>query len=289
MDPVIIVHGGAWDIPPDLLEPSISGVERAAREGLKLLQEGRSALDAVERAVALMEDDPTFDAGVGSVLNVEGYVEMDAIIVDGSSLRFGSVAAVRRVRNPVSLARAIMDEMDEMMFVSEGAEKVALELGFELVDPEELIVERELEAWKRRVSRFRGTVGAVALDSRGRIAAATSTGGMPLKRPGRVGDTPLIGCGAYANELGGASSTGQGEPIMRVMLSKLAVDFLDRGLHPTEAARRSLSIMADRTGGWGGIIVLDREGRVGYAHTSRRMAVAYSLDGEVIAKISSLE
>ncbi len=289
MDPVIIVHGGAWDIPPDLLEPSISGVERAAREGFKLLQEGRSALDAVERAVVLMEDDPTFDAGVGSVLNIEGYVELDAIIVDGSSLKFGSVAAVRRVKNPVSLARAIMDEMDEMMFVSAGAERIALELGFELVDPEELIVKRELEAWKRRISRLRGTVGAVALDSSGKVAAATSTGGIPLKKPGRVGDTPLIGCGAYANELGGASSTGQGEPIMRVMLSRLAVDFLERGLHPTEAARRSLSIMADRTGGWGGIIVLDRMGRVGYAHTSRRMAVAYSLGGDIVAKISSLE
>jgi len=238
LDPAIIVHGGAWDIPPDLLEPSVLGVERAAREGFKLLQEGYSALDAVEQAVAIMEDDPTFDAGVGSVLNLEGYVELDAIIVDGASLRFGSVAAVRRIRNPVSLARAVMEEMKEMMFVSEGAERVALELGFELIDPEELIVEREREAWKRRISRARGTVGAVALDTNGRIAAATSTGGVPLKRPGRVGDTPLIGCGAYANELGGASSTGQGEPIMRVMLSKLAVDFLARGLHPTEAAQR---------------------------------------------------
>ncbi len=289
MDPVIVVHGGAWDIPPDLLEPSVLGVERAAREGFRLLQEGHSALDAVERAVAIMEDDPTFDAGVGSVLNMEGYVELDAIIVDGASLRFGSVAAVRRIKNPVSLARAIMEEMEEMMFVSDGAERVALDLGFELIDPEELIVEREREAWRRRVSRMRGTVGAVALDSSGRIAAATSTGGVPLKRPGRVGDTPLIGCGAYANELGGASSTGQGEPIMRVMLSKLAVDFLARGLHPTEAAQRSLSFMADRTGGWGGIIVLDHKGRVGYAHTSRRMAVAYSIDGDVVAKISSLE
>ncbi len=289
MDPVIIVHGGAWDIPPDLLEPSILGVERAAQEGLKLMQKGGSALDAVERTVAIMEDDPTFDAGVGSVLNIEGYVELDAIIVDGASLKFGSVAAVRRVKNPISLARAIMERTEEMMFVSEGAERIALELGFELIDPEELIVERERRAWERRMSRIRGTVGAVALDSSGRIAAATSTGGVPLKRPGRVGDTPLIGCGAYANELGGASSTGQGEPIMRVMLSKLSVDFLVRGSHPTEAARRSLSFMADRTGGWGGIIVLDREGRVGYAHTSKRMAVAYSVDGEVVAKISSLE
>ncbi len=288
MDPVIVVHGGAWDIPPGLLEPSILGVRRAASEGYRMLETGASALDAVERAVMVMEDDPAFNAGVGSVLNEEGQVEMDAMVMDGSSLKFGSVAAVRRVKNPISLARAIMERTSDLMFVSEGAERVAMELGIPLVDPRTLIVERQLRTWRERSSKQEGTVGAVAIDRDGRIAAATSTGGKPMKKPGRVGDTPLIGCGAYANGIGGASSTGQGGPIMRVMLSRLAVDMLT-GLDPIEAARRSLSVMADRTGGWGGIIVLDRRGRIGYAHTSKRMAVAYSMGGEIVAKISSLE
>ena len=288
MDPVIVVHGGAWDIPPGLLEPSILCVRRAASEGYRMLETGASALDAVERAVMVMEDDPAFNAGVGSVLNEEGQVEMDAMVMDGSSLKFGSVAAVRRVKNPISLARAIMERTSDLMFVSEGAERVAMELGIPLVDPRTLIVERQLRTWRERSSKQEGTVGAVAIDRDGRIAAATSTGGKPMKKPGRVGDTPLIGCGAYANGIGGASSTGQGGPIMRVMLSRLAVDMLT-GLDPIEAARRSLSVMADRTGGWGGIIVLDRRGRIGYAHTSKRMAVAYSMGGEIVAKISSLE
>ncbi len=288
MDPVIVVHGGAWDIPPGLLEPSILGVRRAASEGYRMLETGASALDAVERAVMVMEDDPAFNAGVGSVLNEGGQVEMDAMVMDGSSLKFGSVAAVRRVKNPISLARAIMERTSDLMFVSEGAERVAMELGIPLVDPRTLIVERQLRTWRERSSKQEGTVGAVAIDRDGRIAAATSTGGKPMKKPGRVGDTPLIGCGAYANGIGGASSTGQGGPIMRVMLSRLAVDMLT-GLDPIEAARRSLSVMADRTGGWGGIIVLDRRGRIGYAHTSKRMAVAYSMGGEIVAKISSLE
>ncbi len=288
MDPVIVVHGGAWDIPPGLLEPSILGVRRAASEGYRMLETGASALDAVERAVMVMEDDPAFNAGVGSVLNEGGQVEMDAMVMDGSSLKFGSVAAVRRVKNPISLARAIMERTSDLMFVSEGAERVAMELGIPLVDPRTLIVERQLRTWRERSSKQEGTVGAVAIDREGQTAAATPTGGKPTKKPGRVGDTPLIGCGAYANGIGGASSTGQGGPIMRVMLSRLAVDMLT-GLDPIEAARRSLSVMADRTGGWGGIIVLDRRGRIGYAHTSKRMAVAYSMGGEIVAKISSLE
>ncbi|MCD6348233.1 MAG: isoaspartyl peptidase/L-asparaginase [Candidatus Korarchaeota archaeon] len=284
--PAIIVHGGAWDLPDHLLEPSIKGVEKAAKEGYRILKEGGSAVDAVERAVIVMEDDPTFDAGVGSVLNEEGYVEMDAIIVDGSALKFGSVAAVRRVKNPVSLARAIMERTENHMFVAEGAEKLALELGLKLVDPKELIVERELRAWKKRRS---GTVGAVAVDLKGRVAAATSTGGTPMKKPGRVGDTPLIGCGAYANEIGGASATGEGEPIMRIMLSRLALDILSMGSSPTDAASRALSFMMAKTGGLGGLIVLDVDGRIGYAHTARRMPIAYDIDGDVVAKVSLLD
>jgi len=293
LDRVVIVHGGAWDTPNDLFEERIKGVERAAREALGVLDSGGSALDAVERAVKVMEDDPNFNAGIGSALNEEGFVELDAIIVDGSSLNFGSVAAVRRIKNPISLARAIMERTHNNMYVAEGAEKIAIELGFQLIDPRELITKRRLETWRRKKSgnNVFSTVGAVALDSDGNIAAATSTGGIPFKKPGRVGDSPLIGCGAFADrEIGGASATGQGEAIMRVLLSKLAVDILSMGASPADAAKRALSIMRGKIRGKGGLILVDKHGRVGYAHTSRRMAVAYSTrEGDVIATISSIE
>ncbi len=175
------------------------------------------------------------------------------------------------------------------MYVAEGAEKIAVELGFQLIDPRELITKRRLETWRKKSrNNVFSTVSAVALDSNVNIAAATSTGGIPFKRPGRVGDSPLIGCGAFADrEIGGTSATGQGEAIMRVLLSKLTVDILSMGASPADAAKRALSIMRGKTGG---LILVDKHGRVGYAHTSRRMAVAYSTrEGDIIAMISSIE
>ncbi len=283
MEPAIIVHGGAWSIPDFLVEPNIKAIRRAVERGYEILNSGGSALDAVEEAVVIMEDDPSLDAGYGSFPNEEGLVEMDAIIVDGRTLKFGSVASVKRVRNPIRLARLVMERTENHMFVSEGAEKLAESFGLDLVDPQSLISEFAL-----RVVRDSGTVGAVAIDSRGNMAAATSTGGIIRKKSGRVGDSPLIGCGAFADNLiGAASATGKGEPIMRVMLSRLAVDFLARA-PPEEAAKMALEVMLKRTGGRGGIILINSRGDVGFAHTTKRMAVAYAKDGEVKALVSEL-
>ncbi len=282
MEPAIIVHGGAWSIPEFLVEPNLKAVRRAVEAGYRILSSGGSALDAVERAVMIMEDDPSLDAGYGSFPNEEGFVEMDAIIVDGRTLKFGSVAAVRRVKNPIKLARIIMERTENHMFVSSGAERIAEEFGLELVSPSSLISDYAL-----RVIRDSGTVGAVAIDSEGNLAAATSTGGVPRKRVGRIGDSPLIGCGAFAdNLLGAASATGKGEPIMRVMLSRLAVELMAR-VPPGEAARMALDIMLERAGGRGGIILINARGEIGFAHTTKRMAVAYAKNGEIRAFVGS--
>ncbi len=293
MKPRIIVHGGAWSISDDLMKPHLNGVRKAAGLGLNILNSGGSALDAVEQAVSYMEDNPAFDAGVGSFLNEKGFVELDAMIVDGRTLKFGSVASVRRVRNPIRLARLVMERTEFHMFVSEGAERLAERFGLGLVDPSELIVEREVERWKnlrregKRSSYIFSTVGAVAMDSNGDLAAATSTGGLPNKMVGRVGDSPLIGCGAYADNLvGAASATGHGESTMRVLLSKLAVDLIHSTGHPKSAAEVALKIMKERTGGLGGLILIDSAGRFGYAHTTRRMALAYSKGEKIVAFIS---
>jgi beta-aspartyl-peptidase (threonine type) len=210
---VVIVHGGAWKIPKSQEKSCLEGVERAAKLAMNCLLNHNSALDAVEIAVKCMEDNPVFDAGVGSVLNAEGEIELDAAIMDGKALNAGAVAAVKNVRNPVSLARKVMESSDHVFLAGEGANKFAALQGFEKFDG--LLVKRELSRWKKLHKKYRetmkfsdenGTVGAVAIDANGNIAAATSTGGIPFKLPGRVGDSCLIGCGLYAdNKVGGVS------------------------------------------------------------------------------------
>ncbi|RDD53537.1 MAG: peptidase T, partial [Candidatus Korarchaeota archaeon NZ13-K] len=188
VEPAIIVHGGAWAIPDEEVEAHLNGVRRAAELGWRILKETDNSLDAVERAVMLMEDDPTFDAGVGSFLNEEGGIDLDASIMEGSDLRAGAVASVNRVRNPVRLARLIMERTDHILFVGEGAHRLASSFGLELIDPSELVVERERRRWEefrskgitpRKAFEKDSTVGAVAVDSKGRFAAALSTGGSP--------------------------------------------------------------------------------------------------------------
>jgi beta-aspartyl-peptidase (threonine type) len=281
MRPAIIVHGGAWSIPDDAIEDHIKGCREAAIRGYECLKSG-SAIDAVEEAVKYMEDDPTFDAGYGSFLNSEGEVELDALIVDGRSLRFGAVAGVKRIRNPILLARAVMEKTEHQMFIGEGAEKLAVRIGMSLCDNSELVHPRELERWRKGGNKdIFSTVGAVAMDSDGNLAAAVSTGGTPMKLPGRVGDTPLIGCGAYAdNSLGAAASTGYGEAIMRVVLAKKAVDLMESMPSPL-AVKKALLIMKERTGGLGGLIAIDSRGEIGFYHMTSRMAFAYLKDGEI--------
>lgn len=287
MNPSIIVHGGAWDIPDDAIPACKSGCERALQAGWSILRDGGGALDAVEAAIVELEDDPVFDAGFGSHLNLDGKVECDAIVMDGATLRAGAAASLQRVRNPIRLARRILEGAPHMMLVAGGAERFAVQQGIALCDPEELVSDAEREAWQK-CSRDRhaaahhrgheqGTVGAVATDRSGRLFAATSTGGTCCKLPGRVGDSPLIGCGCYADaEAGGVSCTGYGEAIMKVVLAKAAVDLLRvPGATAESAARQSIDLLARRTRGTGGLIVLDREGKPGFAFNTPRMAYGY--------------
>ena len=237
MRPSLIVHGGAWDIPDEAVDACKSGCLRALHAAWAVLTNGGHALDAIEAAVTVLEDDPVFDAGFGSHLNLDGQVECDAIVMDAATLRAGSVAGLHRVKNPIRLARAVLEKCPHMMLIGEGAERFGVEHDISLCDPEALVSPAEREAWFRcskdshaaehHRGHEQGTVGAVALDENGRLFAATSTGGTCCKLPGRVGDSPLIGCGCYADsETGAVSSTGYGEAIMKVVLAKTAADFL---------------------------------------------------------------
>lgn len=284
--PVIIVHGGAWNIPDDLVAAHQAGCRQAALGGWSVLVEGGSALDAVEMAIRIMEDDPTFDAGVGSVLNADGLVEMDAGLMDGHTLDAGAVAAVQNIRNPITLARRVL-ESEHVLLVGAGASRFAREVGMAECPPEALVVPRERISWERiRAGKEegvehmfvsdQGTVGAVAVDRAGNLAAGTSTGGMLYKRPGRVGDVPLIGCGLYAdNDLGAVSCTGHGESIIRIVMAKRAVDGLAGGRDPHAVAEETIRFLEERVRGRGGLILLDRQGRMGWAYNTPRMAYAW--------------
>ena len=287
MQPSLIVHGGAWDIPDDAVDACKSGCFRALQSGWKILENGGHALDAIEAAIIVLEDDPVFDSGFGSHLTLDGHVECDAIVMDAATLRAGSVAGLRRVKNPIQAARAVLEKCPHMMLISEGAEKFASSHGVHLCDPDDLISPAEREAWLRcskdahaaenHRGHEQGTVGAVALDQHGRLFAATSTGGTCSKLPGRVGDSPLIGCGCYADiETGGVSSTGYGEAIMRVVMAKTAADFL-RPLNstPARAAQAAVQLLAHRGKGTCGLILLDKNGNPGYAFNTPRMAFGY--------------
>lgn len=234
----LLVHGGAWWIPDEEVTAAAIGVARALARGRQVLEGGGSALDAVVEAVVLLEDDPAFDAGLGSVLTSDGRIEMDAAVMDGSNLRAGAVAAVERVRNPVRLARALLEDGRHVMLAGPGALLAAERFGLPLAGPDELILERERKRHEsiRALREFelrdpfdhpRGTVGAAARDSAGRLAAATSTGGVPHKWPGRVGDAPILGAGTYADdERGACSATGWGESILRATVALDAVSRL---------------------------------------------------------------
>ena len=222
MTPSLIVHGGAWDIPDDAVEACENGCRNALAAGWKILIAGGHALDAIEAAITVLEDDPVFDAGFGSHLNADGKVECDAIVMDGATLRAGAAAGLHHLKNPIRLARKILEACPHMMLVGEGAERFAKDSGLALCQPEELVSEAERQAFLQcskdqhaaihHRGHEQGTVGAVALDNAGRLFAATSTGGTCCKLPGRVGDSPLIGCGCYADsQAGGVSCTGHGQ------------------------------------------------------------------------------
>lgn len=274
----IIVHGGAGRIRAEELPRRLDGCKVAALAGWKIMQQGGSALDAAEAAVVALEDNPLFNAGTGSTLNSLGQVEMDAAIMEGETLRAGAVAAVQGIKNPIKLARRVLEDGRHLLFAGDGALLFAREIGFPQYDAEALIVEAERARWQEK----HGTVGCVALDFEGKIAVATSTGGIFNKLPGRVGDSPLIGCGTYANEYGGVSCTGQGETIIRIVMAKTTLDFLKNGADPKTAAQQAIALLAQTLGGTAGLIMIDRQGKIGYARNTEHMPVGFILrDGQV--------
>src|SRR6266542_5572232 len=250
----IIVHGGAGEHSPDAAmaggaeDPRLEGVRRACGAGAEILGRGGSALDAVEAAVRMLEDDPLFNAGTGATLTSAGDVELDASVMDGETLRCGAVAVVKDVRNPVSLARAVMERTEHVLLAGQGASAFAREAGFPVHENALLVTPRQRARWEaaRRSAPASktGTVGAAARDLRGHLAAATSTGGTSMKLPGRVGDTPLLGCGTYADDaLAAVSCTGHGERIVQLTLARHAADLVGRGLSAPDAAREAVALL----------------------------------------------
>ena len=331
--PVLVVHGGAWAIPDDAVADHLHGVRSAVSAGWAVLSKGGSALDAVEAALTVLEDDDTFDAGRGSFLTRDGRVQLDALLMSGHDLRAGGVACVERLRNPIQAARLVLERSPHVYFVGEGAEAFAAEQGMPLVENAELVIPRErtrLEAFQRAQAAgipdltFAGspaprpaaslassaidpsleqtaleeevrhglplevqvtdptlhshdTVGALALDAEGNLAAGTSTGGTLSKAPGRVGDSSLIGCGCYADNASAAVSlTGWGEPIMKLVLGKWAVDRVAAGNTPQHAAQSAIDYLFARLQGHGGMILLGPNGEIGIAHNTPRMAWGYA-------------
>jgi beta-aspartyl-peptidase (threonine type) len=300
----IIVHGGSGDWKAEHKHAALQGVRSAVKAGTKLLAQGKPALDAVTAAVMLLEDNPVFNAGTGSALNLHGEAQMDASVMMSKGLRAGGVACLSRVKNPVRVARKIMEETGHILLAGEGALNFARAMGFADYDP----VTRERRAdWQKKrkalsavksQSRLRdllkrhpelagGTVGAVALDKRGDLAAATSSGGLTLKLPGRVGDTPILGAGNYAMPMGAASATGLGEVAMRYLVTKSVCDLLAQGRNAQQAVDEVLSLLAAEPRADMGIITIDRRGNIGVGHRSRAMPHAYCVSGKskVVARM----
>ncbi len=297
MSMAIVVHGGAGTIAPDSVEIAQAGCKEAALTGWRVLQDGGTALDAVEAAVRALEINPNFNAGSGACLTIDGRIELDAGIMEGGGLRVGAVANVEFIKNPISLARKVMDS-PHVLLVGSGAQKFALEQGISHCSLDDLLTERQYLRWKegqsgetpsedepryhRREVNARpvqgekhGTVGAAALDSSGILAAATSTGGIPNKYPGRVGDSPLVGCGFYADENAAISCTGHGEDFVRLLIAKRVADFVASGMTARDAATTAIAVLGARAEGTGGLIVVDRLGNVGFAWNTEHLSHAF--------------
>ena len=283
--PSLIVHGGAGPRPRDedglAARLAIDGCRAAARAAFEILRAGGDALDAAVAAVVALEDDPVFNAGTGSVLNLDGDVECDASVMAGDG-RAGAVGCVRDVRNPVALARLVMERTPHVLLVGAGAEALAAACGVPRLSPGVLVTEQARRRWKAALaargaprSPGGGTVGCVARDARGHVAAATSTGGTLLKHRGRVGDSAVIGAGTFADDAAGAvSCTGAGEAFIKATAARQAVEALRAGATPAEAARVALALVA-RHGGDGGLIAVAPSGAVGFAFDTDRMARAW--------------
>jgi beta-aspartyl-peptidase (threonine type) len=280
----ILVHGGAGRHREATRPAKLIGVRAAADAGWAVLSAGGSALDAVEAATRVLEADPLFDAGRGSYPNRDGVVEVDAVVMEGTNLGCGAVAAVPGVLHAVTLARRVLTDTPHAFLVGEGALRLARAAGLTVPAPE-LLAEEALAVWRARreqglAAPVADTVGAVAVDAGGRVAAATSTGGTCDKWPGRVGDSPVVGAGAYADDrLGAASCTGQGEAILRLCLAYQACRALADGQPAMAAARWAIDQLTERTAAEGGLILVAPDGRLGWAWNTSAMPYAWRDDG----------
>lgn len=271
----IIVHGGAGDAKrTEEIPERVDFIKKVAERGYKLLSEGLDAVSVAVEVVKMLEDHPLFDAGRGSYLNEEGFVEMDAGIMDGSNLSIGAVAGVKRIKNPIELARLVMEKSKHNFLIGEGAEKFGKLHGLEFVPPYYFYTERIIKIFE---GTYGDTVGAVVLDG-SKIVSAVSTGGTPNKLVGRVGDTPIVGSGFYANDEFGAVSTGIGEDIMKLVLSFRVSMYLKN--HPIEHAVRLCIEDLSRINGHAGIIALDKFGNIGYSYNTKGMFFAYMKEGQ---------
>jgi beta-aspartyl-peptidase (threonine type) len=286
MVPALIAQGGAAGDPDD--KPTYrAALGEALGRGWAVLRDGGSALDAVETSVQVMEEHPRFNAGHGSALTEQGTVECDASIMEGDALQAGAVGAVSGVRSPIGLARRILQDGRHILLVGEGALTFAREQGVPLCPHDALVTERQRrhladylaarrDVGTRPTLETSGTVGAIAIDVRGQIAAGTSTGGYTGKRPGRVGDSALIGSGTYADSrVGGVSTTGHGEAFIRTVLAKTALDILKELDDPQLAVDVALDVVREEGRGDGGLILMDWRGRLAYAHSTAFMPVGW--------------
>ena len=294
--PAVLVHGGAGTHVDADPSPYFEGTRRAAEAGLRVLVSGGSALDAAQAAAVVLEDDPHFNAGTGAALTSDGDVELDASCMDGTTLRAGAVACVKTIKNRVVAARRVCDDTPHVLMCGPGAEAFARECGLAAIENSVLITPKQRARWKElheqakregadSVRRKIGTIGAVAVDGRGHVAACTSTGGTMYKRPGRVGDTPIIGAGTYADDHeAAASSTGLGEAILKVSMARAACIRVRDGASPRSAAIAAVGLLKDRAHGEGGIIVAGPDGRLGWAYNTPRMSRAIIRAGMGSAK-----
>ena len=277
--PILVIHGGAGvvrkEMTPEKEKAVRAGLEKALATGYAVLKSGGNSLDAVQKAIVVLEDDPNFNAGRGAVFNHEGKNELDASIMDGATQRAGAVANVHRIRNPIELARAVMEKSEHVMLIGDGAEQFAQSIGMPLVDPKYFYTEARWKALQQALEEEKaksaeagktphhGTVGAVALDVKGNLAAGTSTGGMTNKRFGRVGDSPIIGAGTYADARCAVSATGWGEFYIRATAARdicARVEF--RGDELKKAADEVVLGVIPKLGGDGGVIALDKDGNI---------------------------
>ncbi len=270
---MIVVHGGATRFEEDAHEGIVSSVEEAAGMGICVLKKGGSALDAVESATMILEDSGLFTAGGNSPPNRDGDVELDAAIMDGNRLESGAVMAAKGVHHPISLARYVLERTPVMQIVGDGATK----LYKEMIDSG---YREEVEPTKTQpniMAQSCDTVGCVAVDENGRIAVSSSTSGWPGKLPGRVGDSPIIGAGLYANELAGTSCTGKGEQILRVVMARMAILHVENGLNVDQAVDAIMRELREKTGGEAGLILADSSGNVSFGFDTPHMPIAIGL------------